>query len=311
MSQTVDKFKRVTPKNEEEMDILSSAQGIVQTDEGYFKLFLKRFLKNKFAVGGFIVIVLLVLIAIFAPVLAPYDPNMSLGPFQAAPSSEYLLGTDEIGRDILSRLIYGTRISLFVGMASVLVYTVIGTVLGLMSGFLGGVWDTIIMRLTEVISSFPYMMVVIVVVSLVGPSIVTVTLVIGLLGWPSLCKLVRGEVMKLKRVDYIQAAISSGYSTSQILFKQIFPNVLSPILVTMTFGVATSILTEASLSFLGVGVMAPTASWGNMLTNAQALSVLRSQWWRWFPPGFMILVTVLSVNFMGDGLRSAIEGESR
>lgn len=285
------------------------AQAKQAREAGYWQLLFKRFSRHKMAVLGLIVFITLILIAVLAPYLAPYDPNMTVGPFQTGPSVQHWLGTDEIGRDVLSRIIYGDRISLLVGVISVLIYTVLGTALGLVSGFLGGIWDTVIMRLTEVIMSFPHFMVILVVVSVIGPSVWTVTLVIGLFGWPSLCRLVRGEVMKLRRADYVQAAVASGYSTPSILFKHIFPNVLSPILVNMTFGISTSIITEASLSFLGVGVIPPTASWGNILANAQSLTVLSSQPWRWVPAGIMIFIAVLSINFIGDGLRSAIEGE--
>lgn len=279
------------------------------SEEGYWSVLWKRFKRNKLAVLGLIIFLIILLVAVFAQVLAPYDPNMTVGPFQAPPSSAHWLGTDEIGRDMMSRIIYGDQISLFVGVASVLIYTVIGTTLGLISGFLGGVWDSIIMRFTEVIMSFPYFMVILVIVSIVGPSVWTVTLAIGFLAWPSLCRLVRGEVMKIRQADYIQAAVASGYNTPSILFQHIFPNVLSPILVNMTFGISTSIITEASLSFLGVGVVPPTASWGNILANAQSLTVLSSQPWRWVPAGIMVFLAVLSINFVGEGLRSAIEGE--
>lgn len=278
-------------------------------EEGYWQILWKRFKRRKMAVLGLVVFTIITLIAVFASQLAPYDPNMTVGPFQSPPSQQHWLGTDEIGRDVLSRLIYGDQVSLFVGVTSVLVYSVIGTVLGLLSGFLGGWVDSMIMRFTEVIMSFPYFMVILVIVSVVGPSVWTVTLVIGLLGWPPLCRLVRGEVMKLRNADYVQAAVVSGYSMSSILFKHIFPNVLSPILVNMTFGISTSMITEASLSFLGVGVIPPTASWGNILANAQSLTVLSSQPWRWVPAGIMIFLAVISINFVGDGLRSAVEGE--
>lgn len=302
-------FKRVPAKRIEEMEELSQTLGIVQNDDGFLMTIWKRFIRNKLAVVGLVVFILIIILALAAPYIVPYNPNTTVGAFQMKPSAQFLLGTDEIGRDTLSRLIYGTRVSLFVGVGSVLIYTLIGTTLGLFSGFLGGFWDSVIMRITEVFMSFPYMMVIIVIVSFLGPSLYTVTFVIGALGWPGLCRLVRGEVMKLKRVDYIQAAVASGYSTVQILFKHILPNVLSVILVNMTFGIAASIITEASLSFLGVGVNPPTASWGNMLANAQALTVLKYQPWRWIPAGIMILISVLAVNFFGEGLRSAILGE--
>lgn len=305
----VNKFKPVSLQKQEDLALMSERMATTQNDDNYIKTIIKRFVKDKVAMVSLVIAILLILMAVLAPILAPYDPNQSIGFFESAPTNEFLLGTDEVGRDVLSRLIYGTRISLIVGTLSVLIYASIGTVLGLLSGFLGGFWDAAIMRLTEVFMSFPYFMVILVIVSLVGPSVWTVTFVIGFLGWPMLCRLVRGEVMKLKKVDYVQAAIASGYSTSQIIFKHIFPNVLSLILVNMTFGIATSILTEASLSFLGVGVQPPTASWGNMMSNAQSLTVLGGQYWRWLPAGILVLITVLSINFIGDGLRRAIDGE--
>lgn len=286
---------------------LKQAKPII--DNGYWHNLFKRFRRHRLAVMGLIVFIILIVTAVFASSLAPYDPNITVGPFQTGPSTSHWLGTDEIGRDVLSRLIYGNQVSLFVGVTSVLIYTLIGTTLGLISGYLGGIWDMMIMRFTEVIMSFPSFMVILVVVSVVGPSVWTVTIVIGLFGWPPLTRLVRGEVMKLRKADFIQAAIASGYSTSSILFKHIFPNVLSSILVNMTFGISTSIISEASLSFLGVGVIPPTASWGNILANAQSLTVLSTQPWRWVPAGILIFVAVLSINFIGDGLRSAVEGE--
>lgn len=276
---------------------------------GYWTIIWQRFARNKAAVFGLICFMILLAATVFAGVIAPYNPDEIVGEFLEAPTSTHWLGTDEIGRDIFSRLLYGGQVSVFVGIVSVLIYAAIGTSLGLLAGFLGGVWDFVIMRLTEVIMSFPYFLVVLVAVGILGPSIWNVTIVIGLFGWAPLCRIVRAEVMKLKGADYIQAAVASGYSTGNIVFKQIVPNILSPILVNMTFGISTSIITEASLSFLGVGVVPPTASWGNLLTAAQSLSVLTMQSWRWVPVGLAVFLAVLSINFIGEGLRSAVEGE--
>lgn len=276
---------------------------------GYWTIIWQRFARNKAAVFGLICFMILLAATVFAGVIAPYNPDEIVGGFLQAPTATHWLGTDEIGRDVFSRLLYGGQVSMFVGIVSVLIYAAIGTSLGLLAGFLGGVWDFVIMRLTEVIMSFPYFLVVLVAVGILGPSIWNVTIVIGLFGWAPLCRIVRAEVMKLKGADYIQAAVASGYSTSNIVFKQIVPNILSPILVNMTFGISTSIITEASLSFLGVGVVPPTASWGNLLTAAQSLSVLTMQSWRWVPVGFAVFLAVLSINFIGEGLRSAVEGE--
>lgn len=276
---------------------------------GYWTIIWQRFARNKAAVFGLICFTILLGATVFAGVIAPFNPDEIVGGFLQAPTATHWLGTDEIGRDVFSRLLYGGQVSMFVGIVSVLIYAAIGTSLGLLAGFLGGVWDFLIMRLTEVIMSFPYFLVVLVAVGILGPSIWNVTIVIGLFGWAPLCRIVRAEVMKLKGADYIQAAVASGYSTSNIVFKQIVPNILSPILVNMTFGISTSIITEASLSFLGVGVVPPTASWGNLLTAAQSLSVLTMQSWRWIPVGLAVFLAVLSINFIGEGLRSAVEGE--
>nr|WP_312578307.1 oligopeptide ABC transporter permease [Sedimentibacter sp.] len=304
------KFKRVATLNPQNFQETIENYNFKRED-GYAKTIAKRFIKNKVASVSLILFVIIILTAIFAPQIAPYSPNETQGYFESAPDSDYLLGTDEVGRDVLSRLIYGSRVSLIVGVGSVFIYVLIGTVLGLISGYFGGVIDSSIMRITEVFMSFPYFMVILVLVSLIGPSMWTVTFVLGLLSWPPLCRLIRGQVLTIKGLDFIQAAIATGYSTTSILFRHILPNVLSIIFVNATFGIANAILTEASLSFLGMGVRPPSASWGNMLSNAQSLTVLSREPWRWVPAGFMILISVLAVNFIGDGLRDAVEGETK
>ncbi len=283
----------------------------INKDGNYFKTIARRFAKNKVAMVSLILFIILILVAVLAPIITPYPPNKTVGGFEAAPDEVFRLGTDEVGRDVLSRLIYGARVSLIVSMGSVAIYVIIGTTLGLVSGYFGGYIDSTIMRITEVFMSYPYFMVILVLVSLIGPSIWTVTFVLGFLGWPPLCRLVRGQVLSIKTIDFISAAKATGYSTTSILFKQILPNVLSLILVNATFGIANAILTEASLSFLGMGVRPPAASWGNMLSNAQSLTVLSMQPWRWVPAGIVILIAVLVINFIGDGLRDAVEGETK
>lgn len=272
------------------------------------KIIFQRFMRHKPAVIGLTVFMLMVLVALLAPVMTQFDPNLITADFEAKPDATYWLGTDAIGRDVFSRLIYGSRVSLFVGVASVAIYTVIGTTFGLIAGFFGGRIDDVIMRVTEIIQSFPSFMVILVLVSIIGPGVWTITLVLGLLNWVPLCRIVRGNVMAIKSSDYIQAAISVGFATPHILFKEILPNVLSSIFVNATFGIASAILTESSLSFLGMGIQPPTASWGNMLSQAQSLTVLSSQPWLWIPAGMMIVIAVLSINFIGDGLRDAFDG---
>lgn len=283
----------------------------VEKTETWGQITWRRFRQNRVAFWSLILFGLIVLMAVFAGVISPHDPNQTVAAFNASPDSKTLLGTDDVGRDVLSRLIYGSRVSLIVGVGAVVIYAIIGISLGLISGYFGGVVDSVIMRITEVFMAYPNFMIILVIVSLIGPNMWTVMLVMGFMGWPPLCRLVRGEVLRVKTLDYVAAAVVTGYPPINIVFKQILPNVLSPILVNCTFGIAQSILTEASLSFLGMGVQPPTASWGNMLTSAQSISVLSEEPWRWVPPGIAILVAVLTINFLGDGLNDAVEGDAK
>jgi peptide/nickel transport system permease protein len=273
-------------------------------------LVAQRFLRHRMAVACLAVVVLLVLAAALAPWLAPHDPNRIFDTFEAPPSADHLLGTDSVGRDVLSRLIYGSRVSMSIGVGAVAVYVLIGVVLGLLAGYYGRWVDMVIMRITDVFMSFPYFMVILILVSVLGPSLLTIIVVIGLLAWPMIARLVRGSVLSIKQSDYVQAAVTLGYSTPRILFRHILPNALSPIIVNATFGVAQAIILESGLSFLGLGVRPPAASWGNMLSEAQSITVLSSQPWIWIPPGLMILFAVLSINFVGDGLRDSMESRS-
>lgn len=289
----------------------SRTDGDAETVESWAKITWRRFCRNKVALGSMYLFFGMILLAILAPVLAPFDPNKTVGDFALAPSATHLLGTDDVGRDVLSRLIYGSRVSIVVGIGSVAIFAAIGIALGLLSGYFVGHTDSVIMRITEVFMAYPHFMIIMVIVSLIGPNVLTVMLVMGLMGWPPICRLVRGEVLRVKGMDYIAAAIVTGYSPYTIVFKHILPNVLSPILVNATFGIASAILMEASLSFLGLGVQPPTSSWGNMLTSAQSLTVLSQEPWRWIPPGIAILVAVLTVNFLGDGLNEAVGGDAK
>lgn len=276
-------------------------------NHSYLSFVIRRFRRHKLAVAGLVVVVLLVLVALLAPVIAPYNPNEIGTDFQAAPSATHLLGTDALGRDVVSRLIYGTRISLSVGVVSVGLYVAIGIILGALAGYYGGVVDTIIMRVSDMVMAFPSLMLILVVVSLIGPSIYNVMLVLGLLGWPQVTRIVRGEFLKLRGQDFVQAGRALGAPDVRLIFRHLVPNALSPVLVAATFGTAVAILSEAALSFLGMGVQPPTASWGNMLADAQSLSILESMPWRWLPAGSAIFLAVLCINFVGDGLRDALD----
>ena len=278
-----------------------------ERSEGAFRQMARRFVKHKLAVVGFVVTLLLIFIAIFAPWLSPHSPYAVTAEFSAAPSASHWLGTDQVGRDVLARLLYATRVAVIVGFGTVAIYVTFGTVVGLLSAYLGGWVDLIVMRVTDMFMAFPYMMVILVVVSVLGPTLGTLVLVLALFSWPSIARLVRGSVLTLKQMDYVKAGIALGLSTPRIVFRHILPNALAPIIVNATFGVAAAIMAESGLSFLGMGVQPPTASWGNMLTDAQSISVMTDQPWLWLPPGIMILATVLAINFVGDGLRDALD----
>lgn len=279
-------------------------------ETSYFRLIIKRFLKHKLAVTGLFVMAILVLVALFAPLIAPKDPYTIYESFGASPSTEHWLGTDQVGRDVFSRLIYASRVSLLVGVGAVLIYSIIGTILGAISAYFGKWVDMLFMRITDVFMSFPQLVVILVVVSILGPSLLNIILILGFLGWPSVARLARGSVLSIKEVDYIKSGVVLGLSTKRILFNHVLPNTIAPLLVHATFGIAAAIVIEASLSFLGMGVQPPIASWGNMLTDAQSITVLSSQPWLWIPPGMMIIIAVLSINFIGDGLRDALDPKS-
>lgn len=269
---------------------------------------LSRYLRHKLAVAGSLILVLLILVAIFAPVVAGQDPyKIDLKNYQRPPSATHWLGTDIAGRDVYARLVFATRVSLSVGLVSVSISLLIGTIIGALGGYYGGWIDLLLMRLTDIFLCFPSLVIILVVVSLVGPSIYNVMAVIGLLSWPTIARLVRSEFLHLRTVDFVTAARCIGCRDSRLIFRHILPSAVSPIVVNATFGIAYAILTEAGLSFLGLGVQLPIASWGNMLLDAQSLTVLERMPWLWVPPGFAILITVLAINFIGDGLRDALD----
>jgi len=272
----------------------------------------RRFRRHKLARAGAIFIVILISIAIFAPVIAPHDPyEIDLSAYREHPGYVHWLGTDTMGRDILSRLIYASRTSLVVGLGAISICVIIGTILGSISGYSGGWIDSLIMRLTDTILCFPIFIIVLVIVSATGPGINNIILAIGLLRWPGICRIVRGEFLSLKTRDFVEAARAVGETNQSIIFRHILPNAVGPIVVAATFGTAEAILIEAGLSFLGLGIQPPVASWGGMLIDAQSLTILSSMPWLWVPPGTMILLTVLSINFVGDGLRDALDPRGR
>jgi peptide/nickel transport system permease protein len=273
---------------------------------------LRAFLRHRLAVAGLAVVLLIALAAIAAPLVATHDPDaVDLRATREEPNGAHLLGTDEIGRDVLSRIIYGARVSLSVGLVSVAIYTLIGTLLGAISGFYGGLVDSLVQRFTDTVMCFPSLVIIIGMVAILGPSVYNVMLVIGLLSWPGICRLVRGQFLSLREKEFVEAARALGARDHEQIFRHILPNAIAPITVSATFGVAAAILTEAGLSFLGLGVQPPTPSWGNMINTAQSAAVLQQMPWLWIPAGLMIALSVLSINFIGDGLRDALDPRIR
>jgi peptide/nickel transport system permease protein len=280
--------------------------------EGMSRRIVRRFVRHRLAVFGAIVLLLLILMAIFAPIIAGQDPYyQDYSAIKQPPSREHILGTDALGRDVWARIVYATRVSLSVGLVAVAIYTIIGTVLGAIAGYYGGTVDSAIMRLTDIVMCFPLLIIIITVVAMIGPSLFNIMAVIGLIAWPSIARLVRGQFLSLREQEFITAAHCLGVAPGRIIRSHLLPNCVGPITVAATFGIAGAILTEASLSFLGLGVPPPEPSWGQMLTEAQKLSILDSMPWLWVPPGLMIVLTVLTVNFVGDGLRDALDPQSR
>jgi peptide/nickel transport system permease protein len=268
----------------------------------------QRFRRHHVAVVGALILLVLTAGAVGAPVLAANDPyRVDISAYRKGPAANHLLGTDSSGRDVFSRLLYAGRVSLSVGLVAVAIYTLIGVILGAFSGFYGGWLDACIMRLADIVLSFPALILIITVVSVLGPSIYNIMLIIGLLGWPPIARIVRGLFLSLRERDFVLASRTVGASNAGIIFRHMLPNALAPVIVAATFGIANAILLEAGLSFLGLGVQPPTPSWGNMLKDAQSLTVLESMVWLWIPPGTMIALAVLSINFIGDGLRDALD----
>jgi peptide/nickel transport system permease protein len=223
----------------------------------------------------------------------------------------HLLGTDAVGRDALSRIIYGARISLSVGVFAVGIYIAIGFVLGALAGYTGGWVDNLLMRFTDIMLCFPTFVLILILVGILGPSIWNVIFAIGLFGWPGIARLVRGQVLQLRELDYVIATRILGAGPVDVMFRHILPNVIGPLTVAATLGIAGAILTEAGLSFLGLGVVQPTPSWGSMLNDARSPATLADKPWLWIAPGASISLAVLAINFIGDGLRDAFDVRSR
>jgi peptide/nickel transport system permease protein len=272
--------------------------------------FWYRFLKNKMAVAGAVVVILLFVVSFLSPFISPYDPNeIDLTNVLSSPSGDHLFGTDQLGRDVMSRMIWGAGISLKVGFVATGIAIFVGAILGAIAGYYGRWVDAVIMRFVDIMLCFPSFFLILAVIAILEPSIWNIMIVIGLTGWMGITRLVRADFISLKERDFVQAARGIGASDFRIIFRHILPNAMASVLVAATLGVAGAILTESALSFLGIGVQPPTPSWGNILTAGK--DNIDIAWWLSLYPGLAILITVLGYNLLGEGIRDSLDPRLR
>ncbi len=273
---------------------------------GPWRLLWTRLRRNRQAMAGLVIVGVLAVVALFHPWIAPYDPaQVDIRHILEPPSRAHWFGTDELGRDVFSRLVYGAPVSLLVGFVAVGIAVAIGTVLGCTAGYYGGWWDSLVMRLVDLMQSIPTFFLILSAIAFLKPSIWLIMVIIGFTGWMGVCRMVRAEVLSLKNREFVLAARVQGAGDARILFRHLLPNAMVPVLVSATLGIAGAILVESSLSFLGLGVQPPQPSWGNML--AQARDNLEGGWWVTVFPGAAIFLTVLGYNLLGEGLRDALD----
>ena len=271
-----------------------------------------RFLRHRLAVLGLVLLLLILLLVVLGPLISRFPPDqIDLLARSQAPNPVHWLGTDQTGRDIFARTLSAGRISLLVGVLSTLISVVVGTVLGALAGYFGGWVDNLIMRFVDIVMTFPSIIVLLTLAAIVGPGIDKTILIIGLLSWPLACRLVRAKLLSVRELEFITAANALGASDQRILLRHALPNVIDVLVVFVSLGVANAVLLEAGLSFLGLGVQPPQASWGNLLTAAREINVLESAPWQWMPAGALIVLTVLATNFLGDGLRDALDPKAK
>ena len=272
--------------------------------------FVKRLMKNKLAVAGLVVVVLLFAVALSANFISPYPPDkIDTNNILMPPSKAHLMGTDTLGRDVLSRMIHGAGVSLAVGFVAVGISTLIGVIIGAFAGFYGGTVDSVLMRFVDIMLCFPSFFLILAVIAFIGPSIWNIMIVIGITSWMGVTRLVRAEFLSLRERDFVQAAISQGASDFRVMLLHCLPNAMAPVLVAATLGVASAVLVESSLSFLGIGVQPPNPSWGNMLTEGK--DNIEIAWWMSVFPGLAIFITVMGYNLLGEGIRDTLDPRLR
>ena len=268
---------------------------------------IRKFLRNKLAVAGLIVTVLFVILTICAPLLTDVGPSdIDMGQMTVPPGMDHIFGTDKLGRDVWTRVLYGGRMSILIGVSAALIGSAIGMTLGSIAGYLGGKIDTILVRVSETFQTFASMILILILVSLIGPGVGNLIFIFSITGWMTTFRMIRNEFLALREETYVQVCEAFGMSKSRIMFNQILPNTISPIIVATTVNVAGFILQEAGLSYLGLGVPSSVCTWGNILNAAKSLDIISNYWWLWLIPGLVISLFVLAINFLGDGLRDVL-----
>lgn len=269
---------------------------------------LRKMLANKLSIAGLIIFIVIFFICFAAPLITSYSSTkIDLRSILQAPSTKHILGTDKIGRDIFARILYGGRISIAVGLGSALIATLFGVSLGTIAGYKGGLTDGIVMKISEILMAFPQMIMVLILVTITGQSLWNLIFIFSITGWPSMYRMARSQMLSLREEEYVQALKAFGIGSMRIAFFHMLPNAIGPIFVNITLSTAMFILQETSLSFLGLGVPLEVATWGNILNAAQDIMILRDAWWVWVPAGVVVTLFVISINFIGDGLRDAAD----
>lgn len=275
--------------------------------DSYLKDAFHKLKRHKLAMVSLVILIAEIMLLVILPYIIQIDPNETVSKFYEAPSADHLFGTDGVGRDVLARILSGGKVSLLIGFLSSVLSAFVGVPLGLLAGYYRGIYEMVIMRLTEVFQTVPTMVLALVVVSITGPSVTVLILVIGILGWSRFARLVYSSVLSVREKEYVESARAVGEKDFRIIFRYILPNVITPIMIAFTFGIASAILSESSLSFLGLGVQQPQASWGSILNAARNITVLSRYIWCWLPAGIVLVITISAINFLGDGIRDALD----
>lgn len=283
-------------------------ENIKKIKSSIFRENVQKFTKNKLAMFGLIMFVLIVLLSLFAPFLTSYDPvEINMGSISKPPSTEHLFGTDKLGRDVFARVLYGGRMSIIIGIIGSISGSIIGMVLGCIAGYFGGKIDSLLIRTSEIFQTFPQMILILIIVSVMGQGVRNLIFIFSITGWMTTFRMIRNEFLTLREETFVEVSKAFGMSDVSIMFKQILPNTLSPIIVATTINIAGFILAEAGLSYIGLGVPSSVPTWGNILNAAKTIDIITNNWWLWLLPGLVLSIFVLAINFLGDGLRDVLD----